>query len=512
MPAQEIETGQGDAQDPVPEEDDHHGAALLDGYQFVRPGEQRHPDAQSRAAACVEQAEGQGEQHAEEPCGGGGLQHDRPADRGEEQGNAGEEQLHGAFGPEYGFRLHGQGLGDPQAFPLQRDGGGCHVAHGSDHAQGCAEQYCGGVWHGGEYVVQGGEYLPSLDEQQNAAYGNDQDAETAVEHIVGAGGEPGQLLAQQRPEGRFRFYRLFRITLFCGGAPGGRQLQEAAGDPDPDQEKEDRRHDGKENRAEPVPFADPAEEIKDVGRPFDPGAVDCRVRQHIPDQEIRLEVNEVVDGDEYQGGQNGDKALILQLDADLCHHPAQQTGENEDEEGHDEEQKDPADHLGRCRPGHRPADDQGGEQDHGRVQGPHEIYVHQPGGDDGTHGNGQGEELVVVLGQIQPGISVEHTAEGAEDDGDPAHQQVIEPPHARLGQPAAETEGEGGEHAAQDADHDDAEEEEPGDHRSLGAHPVFLRIVEVALEYLRQLLFQQDLQHLTLPPVPGRPLPGCRPP
>ena len=77
---------------------------------------------------------------------------------------------------------------------------------------------------------------------------------------------------------------------------------------------------------------------------------------------------------------------------------------------------------------------------------PMRVHPQQPGGDEGIHRNGEGEHLVIVLGQVEAGIGGEHAAEGTQQDGHKAHDGKSKTSSCRPGHAPAHGEGQKGEH------------------------------------------------------------------
>ena len=225
-------------------------------------------------------------------------------------------------------------------------------------------------------------------------------------------------------------------------------------------------------------------------------AVEDDVLQQLRQQGVGLEGEEVVvQAEEHQRQHHGDEAFVLQLQADLGHHPAQQAGDGHDEQGDQQQEQNARQQVQRGGGHRRPIDDDGRQHHHTRVHEAHEVHPQQPGGDEGIHRNGEGEHLVIVLGQVEAGIGGEHAAEGTQQDGHKAHDGEIEPAHAGLGHAPAHGKGQGGEHTADDAYHQKDEEDDVAHGGRLGASPVLLGVVDVGTEDLRQLLFDKKLQH-----------------
>ena len=180
---------------------------------------------------------------------------------------------------------------------------------------------------------------------------------------------------------------------------------------------------------------------------------------------------------------------MLQLQADLCHHPAQGAGQGQHEQGDQRHQHHAPQDDARGDGHGEPVDDDGGQDHDDGIHQAHQVHAQQAGGHDDPHGNGQGQQQVVVLGQIQAGIGVEHAAEGPQQDGQQAHDDEIQPRHIRRRQRRAQGYRQEGEHAPQQAYHQQEEQHDIGDGAAAGAGFVFLGVVEVAAEDLQQLLF-----------------------
>ena len=230
---------------------------------------------------------------------------------------------------------------------------------------------------------------------------------------------------------------------------------------------------------------------------LDPCAVDGGAAQQLLQQVLGLEIEEVVNAEEHQRQHHSDEALIFQLLADLGHQPAQHTGQRQYEHGQQEYQQHAADHGGgRCRRGH-PVDDDRRQHHHAAVHQAHQVHAQQAGCHQGVDGDGHAQQQVVVLGQIQPGVGVEHAAEGAQQRGQQGHQREVQPVQTRGGQRRTQSRGQDREHAAQDHHHQHREQHDVGGHCRLGAGLVGLGVIEIVAEDLRQLLFQKDAQHVS---------------
>ena len=134
------------------------------------------------------------------------------------------------------------------------------------------------------------------------------------------------------------------------------------------------------------------EEVHGVGGGADLVAIEGDVLQQLRQQRGGLEGEEVVvQAEEHQRQHHGDEAFVLQLQADLGHHPAQQAGDGHDEQG-DQQQEQNARQQVQRGGGHRgPIDDDGRQHHHTGVHEAHEVHPQQPGGDEGIHRNGEGE-------------------------------------------------------------------------------------------------------------------------
>ena len=195
------------------------------------------------------------------------------------------------------------------------------------------------------------------------------------------------------------------------------------------------------------------EQVQGVGGGFDDRAVENGVFHQLLQQRLRLKVEEIVRAEEDKGDKDCDKALIFQLQADFCHDPAEQTRQHQHEQGDQHRQKDGADQRGDGKRRDNQINDDRGDDDDTGVHQPHQVNAQQPRGDDIAHGNRHGQQLVVVLGEVQTGIGVEHAAEGAEKHRQQRKQREIQPAEVKRDQRVAHHQCEEGEDTAQYTDH-----------------------------------------------------------
>ena len=272
-------------------------------------------------------------------------------------------------------------------------------------------------------------------------------------------------------------------------------MQEAAGEQHPHQaaQRRHRRRDRQHGR--PAARAHAAEQVQGIGPAPDLGAVGPGVGQQVLKDALGLEIDEVIQADEHQRGQHNDEALVPELLADFCRHPAQGAGEHQHRQGDQQGQHQSAQNGGRRDPHGDPIDDHRRKDHHGGVHQAHQIHPGQPGRHQAGHRNRHGQQQVVILGQVQPRVGVEYAAEGSQQHGDQAHQRKIEPAQARRRQRPAELHRQQGENAAQDARHQQDEQPDIQGRGQPGASLVLLGVVKIGPKNLKQLLFQQELQH-----------------
>ena len=490
----QVESRQRHAVSPAAQQGDHHGGALLDGSQLVGPGQVGHLDAQEQPEQGREEDVEHGHQHQQHPFRRGSGADKLDTDTAEQGRDAGQQQLYGQFCFEHLPRGDGQGLHQPQMLRLQGDGGGGHVVHSGQHTDRRTQQHSrtAGV---GEDQFQCFHGHAALHQQGDAAHREQEDAQAAVEHVVGAGEETTQLFAQQGAGDALAPDGLFSVLPPSGLAGGGDDAQKAPGEHIPQQGKQDSHCHGEHGDSHPVPLSVPAEQVQGVGRALHLHAVDQGVGHQVFDHGLGFKVEEVVGPQSDQGDQGRHDALVLQLQADLRHHPAQHTGEDEDDDGEEQHKEQGADDDGRGQGRGEPVDDDGREDDHGGVHQTHQVDPQQPGDHDGAHRDGHGQEQVVVLGQIQPGVGVEHAAEGPQQDGQQTHDAEVHPAHVHRHESAADGVGQQGEHPAHDAHHEEDEKGDEEDGGGFGAGFILLGVVEIAAEYLANLLFQQCFDH-----------------
>ena len=215
------------------------------------------------------------------------------------------------------------------------------------------------------------------------------------------------------------------------------------------------------------------------------------MQHELLDQFVGTEAHHVVQGKERQRDQGGKEVLALELAVDLGHHPAQQTGEHQHQQGDGQNQRDAAKHSGGGQHTDGPVDDDAGQQDHAGEHQTHQVYTQQPGGQNGTHGDRQRQQQVVVLGLVQAGERVEHAAKHAHQHTDQGKEGEVQPIQTGLVQGSAQTYGEQREHTADNAHHQQHIQHDQTDGACLGPGFVLFRVVEVAAEDLGQLFFQQ---------------------
>ena len=351
----------------------------------------------------------------------------------------------------------------PDIFALQRDGGSGRKGKPCQHADAGAEHQRRAALPLRKYLIQHSHQSAALDQQANPRRRQQQNAQTGVEHIAGAGGEAAQLLPQQRGRGTGLFCGPFPVDPLFRGPRGRGDLQEAPGDQIPDQRQRRQRDRGKDGHGSAVAGAGLSEDIKGIGRAFDLRAVFRRVLHQRLDHALGLKIEEIVSAEEDQRHQYRDEAPVFQLQADLCHHPAQRTGQRQHQQRDHQRQDQPAGHGPRRSRDGEPVNDHGGQDHHAGIHQAHEINAQQPGRHDGPHRDGHGKQQVVVPGQIQAGIGVEHAAEGPQQDRHQPHQREIQPVHTRRRQRAANAFGHESEHTADDAQHQNGKEQDIGE-------------------------------------------------
>ena len=123
------------------------------------------------------------------------------------------------------------------------------------------------------------------------------------------------------------------------------------------------------------------------------------------------------------------------------------------------------------------------------------------------HRHGHGEQQIIILGQVQPGIGIEHAAKRAQEDcqqPQSAQNTASPSPHAAIG--CAEGQRQKGKYPAQNAHHNHHEQRRcTATVASLGAGLVFLGIIEVAAENLRSAASGAVVFSMLPPPVRGTP-------
>ena len=341
----QVESRQRHAVSPAAQQGDHHGSALLDGGQLVGPGQVGHLDPQEQAKQGGQEDIEHGHQHQQHPFHRRGGADDLETDAAEQRRDAGQQQLHGQLGLEHLPRGDGQGLHQPQMLRLQGDGGSGHVVHSGQHTDRCTQQHSGAA-RVLEDQFQRIHGHAALHQQGDAAHRQQQGAHAAVEHIVGAGEEPPQLLAQQGAGDALALDGLFLVLPPSGLAGGGDDAQKAPGEHIPQQGKEDGHCRSEHGDSHPVPLSVPAEQVQGVGHALHLHAVDQGVGHQVFDHRLGFKVEEVVGPQSDQGDQCRHDALVLQLQADLRHHPAQHTGEDEDDDGEEQHKEQGADDDG----------------------------------------------------------------------------------------------------------------------------------------------------------------------
>ena len=283
------------------------------------------------------------------------------------------QQMHPQLGPQRLPRGDGQRLGDPQALALQRHGRGADIVAAGQQAQAQRRQHRYEALASDEQSVHHQEHLTALDEGRCRQNQQKHRAQAAVQHIKGTGGKPAQLLAQQGgvdaglPDG------LLVIDRLGGIAGGGGDVQKAAGDKIPHQRQQGDHHGGDHQHGHAVAAAHPAEEVQRIDAALDLIAEIFGVQQQAADQSLRPETGKVVQPEEHQRHHHGDKALVLQLQADLCHYPAQCAGQRQHEQGNDDQQHHAAQNTARRDRDGAPIDNDGRQDHDGGIHQAHEI-------------------------------------------------------------------------------------------------------------------------------------------
>ena len=407
----------------------------------------------------------------------------------------------------------GQRLQQPQALALEGDGGRRHVVHRGHHADSRAEQRRENAGRAGDDVPEQIDEFPPLPEQGDGGDGHEEDAQTAVEHIVRAGGEAAQLLAEQGAGQALRADGALAVfALRAGGAGGGGDAEEAAREDAPREEREHRHDRRDDEHGEPVALPHAPGEIDRVSAAAYLAAVDDGVRDQILNERLRLEIEEVIKPDEQERQQHDDEAPVLQPEAHLRHDPPEQTRQQQHEHRHEEDEQNAADDVRDRGARDDPPDDNGGHRDAGGIHEAHEIDAQQPREDERARRDRKAQKKIIVLREIEARIRVEHAAEDAEEDREERHDRKMQPAHARRREGRGEGEAERREHAAEHDDHEHDEEQRKADDPRLGAALIRLLIDEPAAEDLAQLLFNQQFYHLTPPPAQGRPIRATRRP
>ena len=245
-----------------------------------------------------------------------------------------------------------------------------------------------------------GQKLAGLHQQQNAHNGQHHRAQSAVEHIVGAGGEAAELLPQQGGGRTGGLDRLFPVLRLGGGAGGGGDADKRAAEHQICQRAQRQRYGHHKGDGQPVALAHASQQIQGIGRAPDGVAHRRQVGQQLIQQVGRPEADHVVQAKEHQRDEHRQEVLALELGGDLSHHPAQHAGEHQHEQGHRQHQHHAARDGGRGGVGGAPVEDHGGQQHHAGEHQPHEIHAQQPGCQYRPDGDGHAQQQVVVLGLI----------------------------------------------------------------------------------------------------------------
>ena len=153
--------------------------------------------------------------------------------------------------------------------------------HACQQAQTQRRQHRHEVLVSGEQGVHHQEHLTSLDKRRHRQNQQKHRAQTAVQHVEGTGGEPAQLLTQQRGGRGGLHGGLLPIDRLGGIAGGGSDVQEAAGDEIPHQRQQGDHHGGDDQHRHAVAAAHPAKEVQGIDAALDLVAEAGGIQQQI---------------------------------------------------------------------------------------------------------------------------------------------------------------------------------------------------------------------------------------
>ena len=493
--AQEIQPAEHDGIDPVDKEREHHAAALLDGCGLVGPRQVRHLQAERECGQRAQQRIQQRHDHRQHLFQRAARQHKDHAQCAKQHRCAGQHELHVQLRAQHLPRHDRQRLREPQVLALKRHRRRRHIVHRREQAHRRAHQHRHDPRVRAEHVLQQLPKCAALDEQRDARHRQRHDAEAAVEHIVRAGGKAAQLLAEQRPLRALCAHGLVLEAHLLHAAGRRGDLQEAARDAPQRQRQKRRLRDRHDPHRQPVARADAAKQVQQIRRATDLHAVHGGIFHQQRNERLRLVIYEIIRRQKQQRQNDGDEALVFQLQADARDHPAEQAREDNHDHGHKQHHQHAADDRTRRDRRHDPVHDHARHDDDRGVHQTQQIHAQQARGHHAAHRDRHRQQQIVVLGQVQTRIRAKHAAERAEQHRDQPHEQVVQPAHAGLGQRRAQAHGHEREHPAAHTHHQQYIQHDVGKCCTLGAHSVLFRVVEIVAENLRHLFFQQRFQH-----------------
>ena len=232
-----------------------------------------------------------------------------------------------------------------------------------------------------------------------------------------------------------------------------------------------------------------------IRRRHDTCAYLVEICEHCLKHVRRAEADEIIHCEEYERHNHCDDALIFQLEADFGDQPAERAGQHHYEYRDHQQRDDRADDGGDCDRRYDPVDYHRRNEYDRRVHQAHEVHAHKTRTHDYLHGDRHRQQEVVILGDVQAGIGVENAAERAEEYGHQPHEREVQPVHADRSHCIAQCKRQKRENAAQHSHHYQHEKHYKQCSRERGALLILLRIVEVAPEYLHELLFYKRFQH-----------------
>lgn len=195
------------------------------------------------------------------------------------------------------------------------------------------------------------------------------------------------------------------IDIALGLAAGRGNFEEAAGDEPVQQQEECGKSSGHNAHRQPVARADAAKEIQRIGTAPDGRAVDGGIRNEVLNEGLRPEIEEIVGPEEHERDENGDKALVFELQADLRDDPAERAREREHKQGDERDEQHAAGDGCRAGRDHDPVDDDRREDDNAGIHQAHEVDAEQAEAmivARGGHGDGGR-----YLAEIEAGTRIE---------------------------------------------------------------------------------------------------------